>query len=988
MGSDGRPLLLAAALLVAMFVVPPRASADPPFTANVKASDDGVPAASQFEPSIAFHGGTVYLAWRDDRAGVDDVRFSSSSDGGLTWAPSVQVTDAAAGGTLQLGRPAMAVDGAGTIHLAWEDHRTGDADVYFASSMDGGASWTTPNLRVNRNNGTTSQIYPSVAAWGTGNVAVAWADGRSAADWDVYVAVSADGGLTWPGGDVRVNSAAGNQTQPALVADAGGNLSVAWEDDRDGNFDIYFARSADGGAAWTTPNVRVDAAPGPSWARDVTLALGPSGSLHAAWNDERNAHNDIYTASSTDDGATWTSPDVLVNTDGSGFAQLRPTVAADAAGTVHAAWMDRRRGIQDIFYAKSFDGGLTWTDPNLRVDDDTGSAWQAFPSVAVGPPGNVFIAWGDQRNGDADIYVARLAPAPPFVEAPTVDGFAPGSAEIDHLIGNVPAFGFTYRDLDLDRLTAYNVTVLDGALAPLWTCNRTLSAPLPDGFPIFVNYNLWPCPTSGPALADGSDYAVDLTVQDATGRWSVPERVGFHLNEVLGPTAPVQPAPGAVVPCSRSHTLSWTAPPADVEGELPVSFSYQVASDPAFTAIVASGNTTFNVTDPFTTCPGGPYHWRVRATDGWEASTWVSWNFSTFTPPNAPPSALNPAVEGYGEGSPGILRIGPDRPTFLWNYTDAEGDPQVEARVTVGTANGSNDIWDSGNLTLSGSALVYGGGTALVDGAEYWYGVRVHDGKDWSPWASVRFRVNTPPGPPSPRSPADAAADVSPGSPALLWLAATDAEGDPLTYRVWISTTPAFASPSVSGPVSGLSVTVTAAASTTYYWRVQASDGLDVGPNSSTFRFTTYPDRGNVTVHVTSDGQDHSGAVVIVEEYIRMFPGGDWFNPVANATTGSDGRAVFPLGLRTYRVRVVTGTHLEEARWVNLTGASPNVAVEIGLVRAPPPGGFGLVPVVVALVLVLALVAVLLAWRRRRRGPPGRTSPLAGEAPSLPDAPT
>src|SRR3990172_5913830 len=302
MGSDGRPLLLAAALLVAMFVVPPRASADPPFTANVKASDDGVPAASQFEPSIAFHGGTVYLAWRDDRAGVDDVRFSSSSDGGLTWAPSVQVTDAAAGGTLQLGRPAMAVDGAGTIHLAWEDHRTGDADVYFASSMDGGASWTTPNLRVNRNNGTTSQIYPSVAAWGTGNVAVAWADGRSAADWDVYVAVSADGGLTWPGGDVRVNSAAGNQTQPALVADAGGNLSVAWEDDRDGNFDIYFARSADGGAAWTTPNVRVDAAPGPSWARDVTLALGPSGSLHAAWNDERNAHNDIYTASSTDDG--------------------------------------------------------------------------------------------------------------------------------------------------------------------------------------------------------------------------------------------------------------------------------------------------------------------------------------------------------------------------------------------------------------------------------------------------------------------------------------------------------------------------------------------------------------------------------------------------------------------------------------------------------------------------------------------------------------
>ena len=977
-------LLLAFLLASVALVASSPVAADPPFTANVKASDDSMTPASQFEPSIAFHGGAVNLAWRDDRAGVYDVRFSSSSDGGLTWSPSVQVTDAAVGGTLQFGKPAMAVDEAGTIHIAWEDHRMGGADVFFASSVDGGAIWTTPNLRLNRDNGTTSQIYPSVAAWGTGNAAVAWADGRSGTDWDVYVAVSADGGISWtPGGDVRANSPAGNQTQPAIVADAGGNLSVAWEDDRNGNFDIYFARSADGGATWTTPNVRVDAAPGPSWARDVTLGLGPSGSLHAAWNDERNAHNDIYSASSSDDGATWTSPDVLVNTDGSGFAQLRPSLAADAAGTVHAAWMDRRRGIQDIFYAKSFDGGLTWTDPNLRVDDDPGSVWQAFPSVAVGPPGNVFIAWGDQRNGDGDIYFARLAPAPPFVDGATVDGFPPASAGIGHLTGNVPGFGFTYRDLDLDPLIAYNVTVRDGALAPLWTCNRTLSVPMPAGASVLVNYNAPPCPTTGPALVDGQDYSVDLSVQDATGRWSAPESVAFHLNEVLTPAASVQPPPGASIPCRPDPTLSWTAPPADAEGDLPVNYSYQVATDPAFTAVVASGDTAFNVSDPLGSCPGGTYHWRVRSNDGWEASSWVAWNFTAFTPPNEPPTAANPAVEGHYDGSPGILRIGPDRPTFYWNHTDPENDPQREVQVTVGTANGSSDVWDSGNRTVAGNSMGYGGSLALMDGAEYWYGVRVHDGTNWSPSASVRFRMNVPPGPPTLRFPLDGAADEYPGSNGLSWLAATDAEGDSLTYRVWISTDPGFPPPLVPGTASGLYSWFPSLPSTTYYWRVQADDGVDLGPNSTTFRFTTYPDQGTVTVHVTADGQNLSAAQVIVETY-HLDPPGGWFQAVANGTTGSDGRAAFGLGLgRTYRIRVVTGTYPEEARWVNLTGPSPDATVEIDLVRAPPPAGTDYVPWFIALGLVATFAIGLLVWRMRRRRPPGgpATSPAWAASP-------
>ena len=49
--------------------------------------------------------------------------------------------------------------------------------------------------------------------------------------------------LTWNSGDSRL---------PAIAVDSSGNLHVVWQDDTPGNSEIYYKKSTDGGATWTT----------------------------------------------------------------------------------------------------------------------------------------------------------------------------------------------------------------------------------------------------------------------------------------------------------------------------------------------------------------------------------------------------------------------------------------------------------------------------------------------------------------------------------------------------------------------------------------------------------------------------------------------------------------------------------------------------------------------------------------------------------------
>jgi hypothetical protein len=86
---------------------------------------------------------------------------------------------------------------------------------------------------------TGTQWLPTIAADGAGGVLVSWQDHRSG-EWDIYAQRVSGAGITaWPTNGVRVCVSGGDQTRPAVASDMAGGGLVAWEDVRCGASQIF-----------------------------------------------------------------------------------------------------------------------------------------------------------------------------------------------------------------------------------------------------------------------------------------------------------------------------------------------------------------------------------------------------------------------------------------------------------------------------------------------------------------------------------------------------------------------------------------------------------------------------------------------------------------------------------------------------------------------------------------------------------------------------
>ena len=91
----------------------------------------------------------VYAVWQDARwtnFQRDQIAFSKSSDGGLTWSPTVRINNATV--DTQAFNPAIRVDAAGNISVTHYDFRNDtkasvplETDVWSLRSNDGGTTW-------------------------------------------------------------------------------------------------------------------------------------------------------------------------------------------------------------------------------------------------------------------------------------------------------------------------------------------------------------------------------------------------------------------------------------------------------------------------------------------------------------------------------------------------------------------------------------------------------------------------------------------------------------------------------------------------------------------------------------------------------------------------------------------------------------------------------------------------------------------------------
>ena len=82
---------------------------------------------------------------------------------------------------------------------------------------------------------------PTIAADSAGNAHVAWQNGDSPTNFEIYYRKSTNGGSTWLTNQ-RLSWNSGGSKDPLIAVDSSSNLHVVWGDDTPGNYEIYYKK--------------------------------------------------------------------------------------------------------------------------------------------------------------------------------------------------------------------------------------------------------------------------------------------------------------------------------------------------------------------------------------------------------------------------------------------------------------------------------------------------------------------------------------------------------------------------------------------------------------------------------------------------------------------------------------------------------------------------------------------------------------------------
>jgi len=283
-----------------------------------------------------------------------------------------------------------------------------------AHSTDGGATWTAP---LPLEDG-TFRSDPVLAADSEGRFYYSSLSFDAQSNINAQFFVSTDGGATYSG----PFEAFGGDKQWFDVDDTGGvgdgHVYMAWQIFGNEFFPATFNRSTDAAVTWEPP-IEV-----PEMPRFGTVEVGPDGALYVI--GESGGDFFLIRSDNAQEPGTTPTCDQVTPVDLGGnqvtFSSLNPDgllgqlwVAVDHSdgatrGNVYVLGSVDPPGDDplDVMFAKSTDGGATFSDP-VRVNDDPvdNGASQWFGTMSVAPNGRIDVIWNDTRN-DASAETSQL----------------------------------------------------------------------------------------------------------------------------------------------------------------------------------------------------------------------------------------------------------------------------------------------------------------------------------------------------------------------------------------------------------------------------------------------------------------------------------------------------------------------------------------------------------------------------------------------------
>lgn len=334
--------------------------------------------------------------------GAVDVGFSITHDGGLTWSRALlpNLTFASGGPFFRATDPVTAYDLAGNIYISTDaatDTNFNNGVIAVSKSSDGGASFASPvvvyqppdNTNFPDKEWIAVNTFPATSTAGRVLVTFTLFSNTTQNLNPIYRSYSDNGGATWsPIANVTGTGAGSNVqgSQPVYLPN-GNCVIVYWNFGTASNPGerLECVISSDGGTTfsatphlisaaseWNEPSIR-------SGGFLPAAAVDPlTGSINVVYQTVLNGRPTIAFAKSADGGFTWTTP-IPISDQPSGLGVFNPAVAVTPGGKVlSAVFYDHRdnpssQTLVNLYLAQSFDSGATW-QPNIRLTSVTTDA--------------------------------------------------------------------------------------------------------------------------------------------------------------------------------------------------------------------------------------------------------------------------------------------------------------------------------------------------------------------------------------------------------------------------------------------------------------------------------------------------------------------------------------------------------------------------------------------------------------------------------------
>ncbi|MCP4245586.1 MAG: exo-alpha-sialidase [bacterium] len=313
--------------------------------------------------------------------------------------------------------PSIAIDpnNGNRVVIGWRQFDTIGSNFRtsgWAHSQDGGQTWTFPGV-LEPGVFSSDPVLDSDSA---GNFYYyGLQPNRGPGAWACYLYKSGDGGVTWP---QEVYALGGDKAW--MTVDKSGNIGdgnvyLTWNPAVGCCGSDHFTRSTDGGLTFLNPVAVPNA---PVWG---TLSVGPDGALYVGGVSFADGNFYVSRSSNAQDPVAIPVFDQSVPVNLGGFISAgtgpnpggilgQTWVATDhspgpTAGNVYLLCSVDPPGTDplDVMFARSEDGGATWSNPvRINDDPDNSNAWQWFGTTSVGPTGRIDVIWNDTRNTGVD----------------------------------------------------------------------------------------------------------------------------------------------------------------------------------------------------------------------------------------------------------------------------------------------------------------------------------------------------------------------------------------------------------------------------------------------------------------------------------------------------------------------------------------------------------------------------------------------------------